>query len=147
MFFGSITVTSSFNAPRDYDGDGVYDDRHGGIDFVGEDAFDLQVLVLAVATGEVIWASDKWQELDLISPYGKHVIVKHGNGLVSTYAHMSAMLVDVGDVVYAGQVLGVVGSTGHSTGVHLHYMLQYMGRGLSGYPVPDIIDPTPFFDF
>ncbi len=147
MIFGSIVITSSFNVPRDYDGDGIYDDRHEGIDFVGQDVLYIQALVLAVTSGKVIWASDKWQGLNRASPYGNHIIVEHGNGLVSTYAHMYRMFVNVGDTVYAGQVLGVVGSTGRSTGDHLHYMLQYIGRGLSGYPVPDIIDPTSFFDF
>ncbi len=144
---GPIIITSPFNAWRDYDGDGIYTDRHAGIDFLGRDEFDVPAVVLSVAVGEVVWVSNRWRGLGIISPYGNHIIVEHGNGLVSTYAHMSIMIVEVGDVVYAGQALGVAGTTGRSTGVHLHYMLQYIDRGLSGYPVPDIIDPTFFFDF
>ncbi len=144
--FGPIEINSPFNAWRDYDGDGIKDDLHEGIDFSGKDEFGTPALVLAVASGEVVWASNRWQDLGILSPYGKHIVVEHGNGLVSTYAHLTVMIVEVGDSIYARQAVGIAGNTGRSSGIHLHYMLQYPNRGLSGYPVPDIIDPTPFFD-
>lgn len=53
--------------------------------------------------------------------YGKFIIVNHGNGLVTRYAHCSSISVSAGDYVSKGQVIGAVGSTGHSTGPHLHF--------------------------
>ena len=62
--------------------------------------------------------------------YGNAVQVDHGNGYVSTYAHLSSISVSVGDEVDRGQKLGVVGSTGRSTGPHLHFTIQFEGKYL-----------------
>ncbi|SNS29478.1 Murein DD-endopeptidase MepM and murein hydrolase activator NlpD, contain LysM domain [Belliella buryatensis] len=70
--------------------------------------------------------------------YGYYVVVRHKNGLETLYGHMSKILVDVGQEVKAGDVLGLGGSTGRSTGPHLHYEVRY--QGLS-------INPTQLFDF
>jgi murein DD-endopeptidase MepM/ murein hydrolase activator NlpD len=53
--------------------------------------------------------------------YGRFIIINHGNGLVTRYAHCSSLSVSAGDSVSKGQVIGAVGSTGHSTGPHLHF--------------------------
>jgi murein DD-endopeptidase MepM/ murein hydrolase activator NlpD len=58
------------------------------------------------------------------SSYGNYVVVNHGNGVTTLYAHMSSRAVSVGQVVTQGQVLGYVGSTGSSTGNHLHYEVR-----------------------
>ena len=87
--------------------------------------------ILATARGEVIEASMS----DV--GYGLHVIVDHGNGFKTLYGHMSKMNVQVGDRVEVGWVLGEVGSTGNSTGPHLHYEVR-----LNDAPV----DPGPFVD-
>jgi murein DD-endopeptidase MepM/ murein hydrolase activator NlpD len=73
--------------------------------------------VLAPANGKVIKAS--WQ-----GGYGNMVEVDHGNGLTSRYGHLSHIDVQVGDDVTRGQLLGLVGSTGRSTGPHLHYEIR-----------------------
>ncbi len=86
-------------------------------------------LDIAKPSGD-IWAADKgkvvragwWQ-----GGYGNAVQINHGNGYVTTYAHMSSIEVSVGDKVDKGQKIGVVGSTGRSTGPHLHFTIQSEG--------------------
>lgn len=67
--------------------------------------------------------------------YGRMVELDHGNGLTTRYGHLSAINVKVGDVIKIGQVIGEVGSTGGSTGPHLHYETR-----IDGEPV----DPQKF---
>jgi murein DD-endopeptidase MepM/ murein hydrolase activator NlpD len=83
---------------------------HTGIDLRG----DTGDPVRATANGRVAVAS--WQ-----GDYGKMVEIDHGNGLSTRYGHMSAIDVKVGDQVRIGQTIGKIGSTGRSTGPHLHY--------------------------
>lgn len=70
--------------------------------------------------------------------YGYYVVVRHKNGLETLYGHLSKILVEVGQEVKAGDLLGLGGNTGRSTGPHLHYEIRY--QGLS-------INPTEIFDF
>ncbi len=67
--------------------------------------------------------------------YGNLVIVDHGGGVETRYAHQSALAVGVGDRVDAGTVVGAVGSTGRSTGPHLHFEVRVGGEA---------VDPTPY---
>ncbi|MFN4320194.1 MAG: peptidoglycan DD-metalloendopeptidase family protein [Aquificaceae bacterium] len=60
--------------------------------------------------------------------YGRAVLIKHPSGYMTLYAHLSEILVKVGQEVKAGEVIGKVGSTGRSTGPHLHYEVQYEGK-------------------
>jgi murein DD-endopeptidase MepM/ murein hydrolase activator NlpD len=62
------------------------------------------------------------------SGYGKFVVVRHYNGLETLYAHLSKQSVESGQLVKAGQLVGLGGSTGRSTGAHLHYEVRYEGN-------------------
>ena len=70
--------------------------------------------------------------------YGKYVILDHGNGLTTLYAHLSKWNVKVGDTLQAGDTIGVGGNTGRSFGAHLHFEMRYNGL---------YIDPSTVFDF
>jgi len=89
---------------------------HEGIDFPAEPGTP----VVAAASGKVVTAGPHPQ-------YGKMVEIDHGNGLVSRYAHTSLMFVHEGDFVVRGQRVAAVGSTGRSTGPHLHFEVRLNG--------------------
>jgi murein DD-endopeptidase MepM/ murein hydrolase activator NlpD len=84
---------------------------HQGIDFAG----NANTPIHAVGAGEIIAAG--W----VYSGYGISVVVDHGNGFLTHYAHMNDTAVSVGDWVGPGDILGYEGSTGDSTGPHLHF--------------------------
>ncbi|MDR2173528.1 MAG: M23 family metallopeptidase [Burkholderiales bacterium] len=89
---------------------------HEGIDFSALPGTP----VVAAASGKVINAETH-------SQYGKLVEIDHGNGLVTRYAHNSELLVNKGDLVVRGQAVATVGSTGRSTGPHLHFEVRLNG--------------------
>ncbi|WP_163935527.1 M23 family metallopeptidase [Paraferrimonas sp. SM1919] len=83
---------------------------HKGVDFAGKDGSP----VVATGAGVVTWANTMFG-------YGKLVEIDHGNGLKTRYGHSREILVNVGDVVSKGQEVALMGSTGRSTGPHVHY--------------------------
>jgi LysM repeat protein len=90
---------------------------YNGVDLAG---VSVGTPIRAAAAGEVIVSrSSGWN-----GGYGSYVVVKHGNGTQTLYAHMSSVAVAVGDYVDAGETLGGVGSTGKSTGPHLHFEVR-----------------------
>lgn len=90
---------------------------HGGIDLAAR--YGTQVP--AAAGGTVVTADDQ-------GSYGLTVVIRHPNGFESRYAHLSSLDVKVGDAVTQGQQVGRVGSTGRSTGPHLHFEVTQAGR-------------------
>jgi murein DD-endopeptidase MepM/ murein hydrolase activator NlpD len=93
---------------------------HAGVDL----AAPLGTPVQASRPGRVISAG--WS-----GGYGLLVVVDHGNGLQTRYAHLSRLGVVAGQQIGQGQTVGLVGSTGHSTGPHLHYEMRQDGRPLN----------------
>ncbi|QLG89384.1 M23 family metallopeptidase [Chitinibacter bivalviorum] len=89
---------------------------HEGIDYQG----DTGTPIVAAATGKVVYAAYHPQ-------YGNMVELDHGKDLTSRYAHASKLLVKVGDTVQVGQNVALLGSTGRSTGPHLHFEIRYRG--------------------
>jgi murein DD-endopeptidase MepM/ murein hydrolase activator NlpD len=90
---------------------------HKGVDFASDAGAD----VLAVASGIVTFAGPR-------EGYGNLVEINHGNGYLTRYAHNEQVLVSVGEEVQRGQALAIVGSTGHSTGPHVHFEVLKEGR-------------------
>jgi murein DD-endopeptidase MepM/ murein hydrolase activator NlpD len=88
--------------------------QHKGIDI----AADVGEPVYAVADGDVIYAGDK------LRGYGNVIIIQHGQHLSSLYAHNSELKVKQGDHISQGTLIALMGSTGHSTGPHVHFELR-----------------------
>jgi len=63
--------------------------------------------------------------------YGNYIVIRHFNGLETVYGHLSKPLVKVNQVVRAGEIIGLGGNTGRSTGPHLHYEIRYLGQPIS----------------
>jgi len=114
-------ITSGFGYRRDpFTGAAAL---HSGIDFKGAHGS----AILAAAQGKVVFAGVK-------SGYGNCVEVAHGNGLVTRYAHLSSIGVRPGQKVDKGERLGGMGSTGRSTGTHLHFEVRHNDRAMNPRP-------------
>lgn len=110
----NVRVTSNFGTRKDpFDGKPK---RHRGIDFAGKIGTEL----MTVAPGRVISAGER-------VGYGTTVEIDHGLGFTTLYAHLSQITVSRGDWVRPGTVIGLAGSSGRSTGPHLHYEIRYKG--------------------
>ncbi len=97
---------------------------HKGLDFAGKTGDD----VVSTAAGIVTWAGER-------HGYGLLVEIDHGDGIVTRYGHNNALSVSIGDVVTKGQAIAVMGSTGRSTGAHVHYEVIRHGQQ---------VDPLPY---
>jgi len=90
---------------------------HDGIDFAGKEGTNI----IAVAGGVVTWTGTR-------SGYGEMIELSHGDGFVTRYAHNKENLVKPGDFVKKGQTIALMGSSGRSTGAHVHYEVYKHGR-------------------
>lgn len=104
-------ITTQFGCIR-YTNDDPTPSRHGGIDIAAKTGTD----VLAANNGRVLFA-------ERIQLTGNTVVIEHGYGLKSFYYHMDSLSVSAGDAVKKGDKIGEVGTTGYSTGPHLHFAL------------------------
>lgn len=78
--------------------------------------------------------------------YGKYIVIRHANGLETVYGHLSRQLVKEGDIVRAGDVIGLGGNTGRSTGPHLHFEMRFMGIALNPAELIDFAEGAPRTD-
>lgn len=117
-------ISSGFGYRRDpFNGHAA---MHAGLDFRGPVGSPIH----AAADGRVSFVGMR-------NGYGKVVEISHGNGLLTRYAHMSAWKARVGQRVEAGEVIGAIGSTGRSTGPHLHFEVRINDRA---------VNPRPFLE-
>jgi murein DD-endopeptidase MepM/ murein hydrolase activator NlpD len=93
---------------------------HKGMDFAGKEGSE----VVAVAAGVVTWAGERYG-------YGELVEINHGKGIVTRYGHNEKILVEVGDRIKQGQVIANMGSSGRSTGPHVHFEVLKNGKSVN----------------
>jgi murein DD-endopeptidase MepM/ murein hydrolase activator NlpD len=101
--------------------------RHAGIDFDG-DTGDAIVAAGAGTVTHADWAPSGY------SGYGRMVLIDHGNGVTTLYAHLSRIAVGAGTEVHPGQYIGAMGTTGNVTGSHLHFEVRLGGRAVNPGP-------------
>lgn len=107
---------------------------HNGIDISFANCYGEPVY--AVAAGTVRYTQDGWTPshgVEGMWSFGNSVFIEHGDGWISAYGHLSALAVSSGETVTQGQLIGYIGSTGNSTGPHLHLALYHNGdAGIGG---------------
>lgn len=138
--FGNLVVSGDFMYPLDskwriitspfgyrkHPTTGVYK-LHSGCDISGSGIYGVPIY--ASKNGKVTTAGHH-------SAYGNYVVINHGDGTATLYAHMSSLATFTGASVKQGQVIGYVGSSGYSTGAHLHFEILVNG---------EYVDPVPYF--
>jgi len=135
LFDVRYVLTSKFNDQRDYG-------LHEGVDFDvvgGLDDNKANVLCMYDGTVDVVFSSQ--------DGYGTEARVKstnHGNVFYHRYAHLDKLYVATGQAVKIGEPIGEIGDTGNAYGEHVHINLEVPGFGLSGYTVPNVVDPWPY---
>ena len=111
------TYITSRQGPRIHPVTGEFK-NHGGTDI----GASYGSAIYAADSGTVVRSADGWN-----GGWGNYVMINHGNGMQTLYAHMSSRAVSVGQTVSRGQTIGYVGSTGMSTGPHLHFEMYING--------------------
>lgn len=111
----SGTITSRYGASED-----IRDHAHSGLDIAAPNGTEIKV----AADGKVTHSG-------VMGGYGNLIIITHDNGVQTYYAHCSKLYAKVGDEVQAGDVIAAVGSTGESTGNHLHFEIRLNGSTIN----------------
>lgn len=113
------SITSNFgHRENPFGGSNV--ETHKGLDIKGP----MGAPVKAMAKGKVVWAGPR-------GGFGNCIILKHGNGFETLYGHLSKILVSSGQQIEIAQQIGSIGSTGRSTGPHLHYEVHRNGQKIN----------------
>ena len=131
-----ITRISSFYGERMHP---IYRSKqiHRGIDFASPKGTPVVATGDGTVTGTKSWGG-----------YGRQVTIEHKDGYYTRYAHLSKILVDKGDVVAAGDTVGQVGSTGLSTGNHLHYEISHQNKVIDPMSIfPDTLKGPAYLDY
>lgn len=133
------TINQKFGArPEYYQKFGL--PAHEGIDFMAPEGSEIYAATDGFVSQISLDGNTK--------PYGNQVRVQHADGYETIYAHLSEAVVARGQFVQAGQLIGLAGNTGNSSGAHLHFGLKHKGatqRKETHYPY-DLIDPTPYLE-
>ena len=115
--------------------------EHEGLDFAPR-PYGAMAFARCALPGTVLHAENR------PTGYGLHVVIEHdwnGVHLLTWYAHLSAFNVQAGQRINVGHLVGVVGSSGLSSGPHLHFSLSLPGHGLRDLVLQDAINPQPYF--
>ena len=140
-FIWPVTTSKMISSPqgnRVSPGNGIGSSNHKGVDICN---VSYSSKIYATKSGKVLIASMPYSDPDGgKSGYGNYVVIDHGGGMSTLYAHMSIVKVSVGQYVSQGDVIGVTGNTGASTGPHLHYEVHSTtmvnGRAVTVYENP-----------
>ena len=140
-FIWPVTTSRKISSPqgnRVSPGNGIGSSNHKGVDICN---VSYSSKIYATKSGKVLIASMPYSDKDGgKSGYGNYVVIDHGGGMSTLYAHMSIVKVSVGQYVSQGDVIGVTGNTGASTGPHLHYEVHSTtmvnGRAVTVYENP-----------
>lgn len=146
----SYHVNDKFGVPREYIYNGVKRTfKHEGLDLAATDAQGNPVSVLAAQAGTVMKVGvNRDKTTGQLVGYGNYIVIEHpwnGEKWVTWYGHLSEFRTVEGKFVQAGEVIGVAGTTGNSSGIHLHLTVQHIGFGISSndFTLPDVVDPEP----
>ncbi|WP_394938805.1 M23 family metallopeptidase [Psychromicrobium sp. YIM B11713] len=139
-FHGDVEITQNFDDERYRQTYAQYNSKHYGIDF----AVPYSSPVLAAADGKVWFSGDGAEEPLVGSQGGLSVILHHGSYL-TMYCHLSELHCTKDDQVTAGQLIGLCGDTGLTTGAHLHFSVMPVPLDFSG-PYLCFVDPVPLIE-
>jgi murein DD-endopeptidase MepM/ murein hydrolase activator NlpD len=123
-------VDFSLEPPLNYNG-AFYPHFHTGLDIIGP----LDAPVHAAADGVVALSTATQDNGGHLTGYGNYVMIAHPDGFFTLYGHLNTVAVKEGQVVHQGEIIGQEGSTGMSTGPHVHFEIRLNGQ---------FLDPTPF---
>ena len=135
-FIWPVTTSRKISSPqgnRVSPGNGIGSSNHKGVDICN---VSYSSKIYATKSGKVLIASMPYSDPDGgSSGYGNYVVIDHGNGYKTLYAHMTSYVVQMGDTVEQGQLIGYVGSTGYSFGNHCHFEMYHDGTLFSAKEV------------
>jgi murein DD-endopeptidase MepM/ murein hydrolase activator NlpD len=94
--------------------------HHDGIDLAAPNGTPIR----SIKEGKIVYA-------DTFGSYGNLITIDHGKGITTHYGHCNKIRVTTGDKIYAGQIIGTVGTTGTTTGAHLHFEIRLNGKPLN----------------